>query len=181
MLHQRLHVRRWYVSDSVIPNFSLSSVTNTYSGYTIHPSLSSTTLPVICQPVLLFFDAGMSSNRHRPSNYPYASPIAGGGGGPDYSGYMSEGGASVYARRMQQRFREGMQLVQECLDSSGGSSTGGAGRGSSNRKFVDVDDDRCVKVSSLSRCFIHACKIYRCEPGRHRSYLLSFAVIFSTL
>lgn len=45
----------------------------------------------------------------------------------DFSGYLSEGGASMYARRMQQRFKEGMQLVQECLNSS---------------KYPDVDDDR---------------------------------------
>ncbi|XP_052238109.1 neuron navigator 3-like isoform X5 [Dreissena polymorpha] len=31
------------------------------------------------------------------------------------SGYMSEGGASLYARRLQQRFREGMQAVKECM------------------------------------------------------------------
>ena len=36
----------------------------------------------------------------------------------DYSGYMSEGGASLYARRMQQRFREGMQAVKECMQKS---------------------------------------------------------------
>ncbi|CAH1798480.1 unnamed protein product [Owenia fusiformis] len=36
----------------------------------------------------------------------------------DYSGYMSEGGASLYARRMQQRFREGMQAVRECMQKS---------------------------------------------------------------
>lgn len=45
----------------------------------------------------------------------------------DYSGYMSEGGASIYARKMQQRFREGMQQVKECLDSS---------------RYLDADDDR---------------------------------------
>lgn len=38
----------------------------------------------------------------------------------------------MYARKMQQRFREGMQLVQECLSTSGG---GGS-------KYPDVDDDR---------------------------------------
>lgn len=36
----------------------------------------------------------------------------------------------MYARKMQQRFREGMQLVQECLSTGGGS------------KYPDVDDDR---------------------------------------
>lgn len=36
------------------------------------------------------------------------------------SGYMSEGGASLYARRMQQRFREGMQAVRECMQKSSG-------------------------------------------------------------
>jgi len=46
----------------------------------------------------------------------------------DFSGYLSEGGASMYARRMQQRFREGMQLVKECLDT----------------KYMDADDDRWV-------------------------------------
>lgn len=34
------------------------------------------------------------------------------------SGYMSEGGASLYARRLQQRFREGMQAVKECMQKS---------------------------------------------------------------
>ena len=36
------------------------------------------------------------------------------------SGYMSEGGASLYAKRMQQRFREGMQAVRECMQKSSG-------------------------------------------------------------
>lgn len=36
------------------------------------------------------------------------------------SGYISEGGASLYARRMQQRFREGMQAVKECMQNSTG-------------------------------------------------------------
>ncbi|KAL3881382.1 hypothetical protein ACJMK2_027830 [Sinanodonta woodiana] len=36
------------------------------------------------------------------------------------SGYMSEGGASMYARRLQQRFREGMQAVKECMQKSRG-------------------------------------------------------------
>lgn len=36
------------------------------------------------------------------------------------SGYMSEGGASLYARRMQQRFREGMLAVKECMQKSSG-------------------------------------------------------------
>ena len=36
------------------------------------------------------------------------------------SGYMSEGGASLYARRLQQRFREGMQAVKECMQKSSG-------------------------------------------------------------
>ncbi|XP_067950786.1 neuron navigator 3-like isoform X2 [Watersipora subatra] len=44
----------------------------------------------------------------------------------DYSGYLSEGGTSIYARRMQQRFKEGMQLVQECL---------------TNSKYQNIDDD----------------------------------------
>ena len=34
------------------------------------------------------------------------------------SGYLSEGGASLYARRLQQRFREGMQAVRECMQKS---------------------------------------------------------------
>ena len=37
-----------------------------------------------------------------------------------YSGYMSEGGASLYAKRMQQRFREGMAAVKECMQKSSG-------------------------------------------------------------
>ena len=36
------------------------------------------------------------------------------------SGYMSEGGASLYARRLQQRFREGMQAVKECMQKNTG-------------------------------------------------------------
>ncbi|XP_036367789.1 neuron navigator 2-like isoform X5 [Octopus sinensis] len=36
------------------------------------------------------------------------------------SGYLSEGGASLYARRLQQRFREGMQAVKECMQKSSG-------------------------------------------------------------
>ncbi|ESO84842.1 hypothetical protein LOTGIDRAFT_168331 [Lottia gigantea] len=36
------------------------------------------------------------------------------------SGYMSEGGASLYARRLQQRFREGMQAVKDCMQKSSG-------------------------------------------------------------
>lgn len=45
----------------------------------------------------------------------------GGGGGDDWtSGYLSEGGASLYARRLQQRFREGMQAVRECMQKSSG-------------------------------------------------------------
>jgi neuron navigator 2 len=35
-------------------------------------------------------------------------------------GYMSEGGASLYARRLQQRFREGMQAVKECMQKNTG-------------------------------------------------------------
>lgn len=34
------------------------------------------------------------------------------------SGYMSEGGASLYAKRMQQRFREGIMAVKECMQKS---------------------------------------------------------------
>ncbi len=34
------------------------------------------------------------------------------------SGYMSEGGASLYAKRLQQRFREGMNAVRECMQKS---------------------------------------------------------------
>ena len=37
-----------------------------------------------------------------------------------FSGYLSEGGASLYARRLQQRFREGMQAVKECMQKSSG-------------------------------------------------------------
>ncbi|CAL1533637.1 unnamed protein product, partial [Lymnaea stagnalis] len=45
----------------------------------------------------------------------------GGGVGDDWtSGYLSEGGASLYARRLQQRFREGMQAVRECMQKSSG-------------------------------------------------------------
>ncbi|XP_064627307.1 neuron navigator 3-like isoform X13 [Lineus longissimus] len=38
----------------------------------------------------------------------------------DFSGYMSEGGASLYAKRMQQRFREGIEAVEECMRKSSG-------------------------------------------------------------
>ena len=42
-------------------------------------------------------------------------------GGEDLSsGYMSEGGATLYAKRMQQRFREGMLAVKECMAKSTG-------------------------------------------------------------
>ena len=42
-------------------------------------------------------------------------------GGDDYTcGYVSEGGATVYAKRMQQRFREGMMAVKECMQKSSG-------------------------------------------------------------
>ncbi|KAH9505653.1 hypothetical protein Btru_056203 [Bulinus truncatus] len=45
----------------------------------------------------------------------------GGCGGDEWtSGYLSEGGASLYARRLQQRFREGMQAVRECMQKSSG-------------------------------------------------------------
>ena len=40
------------------------------------------------------------------------------------SGYMSEGGASLYAKRMQQRFREGMMAVKECMQKSSGINGG---------------------------------------------------------
>ena len=41
--------------------------------------------------------------------------------GDDYNcGYMSEGGATIYAKRMQQRFREGMNAVKECMQRSSG-------------------------------------------------------------
>ena len=33
-------------------------------------------------------------------------------------GYMSEGGATLYARRLQQRFQEGMDAVKECMEKS---------------------------------------------------------------
>ena len=36
------------------------------------------------------------------------------------SGYMSEGGATLYAKKMQQRFREGMAAVKECMQKSAG-------------------------------------------------------------
>jgi neuron navigator 2 len=51
----------------------------------------------------------------------------------DFSGYVSEGGASLYAKRMQQRFREGIEAVEECMRKSSGL----------------IDDDRLVKVSSF--------------------------------
>ncbi|XP_067676594.1 neuron navigator 2-like isoform X13 [Haliotis asinina] len=50
------------------------------------------------------------------------------------SGYLSEGGASLYARRLQQRFREGMQAVRECMQKSSGL----------------VDDDSFDDSSSIS-------------------------------
>ena len=42
------------------------------------------------------------------------------------SGYMSEGGASVYAKRMQQRFHEGMMAVKECMEKSSANNKAGA-------------------------------------------------------
>ncbi|XP_013405950.1 neuron navigator 2 isoform X3 [Lingula anatina] len=54
----------------------------------------------------------------------------------DFSGYLSEGGASMYARRMQQRFREGMQAVRECMQKSAG--------------LIDDDDDSFDDSSSIS-------------------------------
>lgn len=44
----------------------------------------------------------------------------------DISGYMSEGGISLYARKLQARFREGLELAQR----------------DSMRKATDVIDDR---------------------------------------
>ena len=59
------------------------------------------------------------------------------GGGDDWaSGYLSEGGASLYARRLQQRFREGMQAVRECMQKSSSAA---------------MDDDRWVLLPS---CFL---------------------------
>jgi len=34
----------------------------------------------------------------------------------DLSGYMSEGGISVYARKMQARFKEGIEAVRESMN-----------------------------------------------------------------
>ena len=42
------------------------------------------------------------------------------------SGYVSEGGASGYAKRMQQRFHEGMMAVKECMEKSSANNKGGA-------------------------------------------------------
>ncbi|XP_071136244.1 neuron navigator 2-like isoform X30 [Mytilus edulis] len=49
-------------------------------------------------------------------------------------GYMSEGGASLYARRLQQRFREGMQAVKESMQKNNGM----------------IDDDSFDDSSSIS-------------------------------
>ncbi|GFO49079.1 neuron navigator 2 [Plakobranchus ocellatus] len=58
------------------------------------------------------------------------------GGGDDWaSGYLSEGGASLYARRLQQRFREGMQAVRECMQKSSSAA---------------MDDDSFDDSSSIS-------------------------------
>ena len=53
-----------------------------------------------------------SSNAAEDPNNGYMSDVN--------SGYMSEGGASLYAKRMQQRFREGMAAVKECMQKSTG-------------------------------------------------------------
>lgn len=58
------------------------------------------------------------------------------------SGYMSEGGASLYARRLQQRFREGMQAVKECMQKSSGVT----------------DDDRYVR--NTHNFLYNTCKKY---------------------
>ncbi|ELU14588.1 hypothetical protein CAPTEDRAFT_226983 [Capitella teleta] len=49
------------------------------------------------------------------------------------SGYMSEGGVSLYAKRMQQRFREGMMAVKECMQKSN----------------AMADEDRYVMIHSI--------------------------------
>lgn len=51
-----------------------------------------------------------------------------GGGGDIASGYMSESGVSQYAKRLQQRFTEGMLAVRDCMVKGG----------------VMTDDDRWV-------------------------------------
>ena len=67
----------------------------------------------------------------------------------DYnSGYMSEGGASLYARKMQQRFREGMQAVRECMQKGNGI----------------MDDDRSVfilfcSITSILKCLLYLVKL----------------------
>ena len=50
------------------------------------------------------------------------------------SGYMSEGGATLYARRLQQRFQEGMDAVKECMEKS---------------RAALVDDDRLVFLVNI--------------------------------
>ena len=36
--------------------------------------------------------------------------------GSDFDGYISEGGASMYAHRLSQRFKEGMRQVHESMN-----------------------------------------------------------------
>ncbi|XP_076466294.1 neuron navigator 2-like isoform X3 [Babylonia areolata] len=56
------------------------------------------------------------------------------------SGYLSEGGASLYARRLQQRFREGMQAVKECMQKSSGLMDDDSFDDSSSISSGDISD-----------------------------------------
>jgi len=57
-------------------------------------------------------------------------------------GYMSEGGVSMYMKRMQQRFREGMLAVRESLEKNNGLT----------------DDDRCPPSHSLCLSLFQLCR-----------------------
>jgi neuron navigator 2 len=57
--------------------------------------------------------------RSSPGHHHHDSDLGG-------SGYVSEGGASNYAKRMQQRFHEGMMAVKECMEKSSANNKGGA-------------------------------------------------------
>ncbi|XP_074661098.1 uncharacterized protein LOC141913823 isoform X2 [Tubulanus polymorphus] len=77
----------------------------------------------------------------------------------DFSGYMSEGGATLYARRMQQRFREGMQAVQECMQKSAGLTDDDSFDDSSSISSGDISDtigdistDENLTSTSQSAC-----------------------------
>ncbi|XP_064600573.1 neuron navigator 2-like isoform X4 [Liolophura sinensis] len=78
------------------------------------------------------------------------------------SGYMSEGGASLYARRLQQRFREGMQAVKECMQKSSGlidddsfDDSSSISSGEISDTIAEISTDENLTGSSQSACSDH--------------------------